>query len=372
MVKKLGSIIVGWRIFLFIGYFVGLFFIHTVRLYSSAIHLELQIPYLIASSANFDGVHYITIAREGYHGFEYGFFPLYPLLIRLVVRVLHIPYIVGALFASLSAFFLSLLVIYEILKKDTLQKYSGYVFPLMFFFPTAFYYAAAYNDSLFLLLSCLTILFARKKNWLFACMYASFATLTRLNGLALIFFLLAEYLKNDKTISIKKIIKDKFYFIMLIPAILVGYFIFVQITTGSWQTVFSSMKPWGQDKIVLPFQVLWRYFKIIILYPSYEFIYWIAVIEIISVFLYLFFIWYSYNKIRFSYWIFFVISLLIPAFTGTFQGMPRYGLHLFPFFLSMAVFFEKRNKLFFYVFIIISGILLLLLEAFFTRGFFIA
>src|SRR5260221_2861026 len=42
-----------------------------------------QIPHFLASLANYDGAHYLYIARFGYHQYEQAFFPLFPLLVRL-------------------------------------------------------------------------------------------------------------------------------------------------------------------------------------------------------------------------------------------------------------------------------------------------
>src|SRR3990167_11451176 len=43
-----------------------------------------NIPQFLSSLANFDGVHYLLIARQGYVQYEQAFFPLYPLFIRFL------------------------------------------------------------------------------------------------------------------------------------------------------------------------------------------------------------------------------------------------------------------------------------------------
>jgi hypothetical membrane protein len=63
--------------------------------------------------------------------------------------------------------------------------------------------------------------------------------------------------------------------------------------------------------------------------------YWVAVVEFLAVIFSVFLLLWSWRKIRSLYWVFFAVSLLIPALTGTFQGMPRYALHLYPFFLEL-------------------------------------
>ncbi len=66
------------------------------------------------------------------------------------------------------------------------------------------------------------------------------------------------------------------------------------------------------------------------------------------------------------------MSILIPSLTGTFAGMPRYGLHLYPFFLSVAMLLEKRPLMVKATYVAISLALLFIGICYFTRGYFFA
>ena len=136
--------------------------------------------------------------------------------------------------------------------------------------------------------------------------------------------------------------------------------------------VFSSMKVWNQDKIIFPLQVVWRYLKIIFTDRSFSMTYWVATIEFLFVVWYLVISIYSYSRIRFSYFVFMVLSLLIPSLTGTFAGMPRYGLHIYPFFLSVAIFLSGRPFTIKTLYFFISIVLMFIVVMFFTRGYFIS
>jgi Gpi18-like mannosyltransferase len=248
---------------------------------------------------------------------------------------------------------------------------------MVFLFPTSFFLGSVYNDSLFLLLASLTLLFARNKRWVIASIFGGLATLARLNGLALLPFICVEYLtqfyKDGKVMwDVRAMIKDKIYAFCLIPMSFFGYLYYINSTYGSWTLVFTSMKAWNQDKITFPLQVFWRYFKIIVLHPTFKLNYWIAALEVSAVFLFIGLLIYSFKKIRFSYWVFFAVSILIPSLTGTFQGMPRYGLHLYPFFLSLTLFFEKKDNRLLFGYFTICILLELILVALFTRGYFVA
>ena len=121
-----------------------------------------------------------------------------------------------------------------------------------------------------------------------------------------------------------------------------------------------------------PARVFWRYGKILAFYRPFDGLYLIAAIELFFIIFYLCILVYSINKIRFSYWLFFAMSILIPSLTGTFAGMPRYGLHLYHFFLSVAMLLEKRPLMVKATYVAISLALLFIGICYFTRGDFFA
>ncbi len=354
----------------------------------------LEFPYLVFIWGNFDGNHYMEIARNGYHSLEHAFFPLYPILIKFLFEIfklidVYLPYLISAQIISNFAFLLSMFVIYKIL---TLDRQNG-LFPLIvgciILFPTSYSYGAAYNDSLFLLFATLTIYFARKRLFVLSSIMGALATLTRLNGLALVFVILIEYIMSGDNIigqwslktviqrmknslEIKKIVTQRIFSIFLVPVSFLSYLLYVHIWHGNWNLVFSSMEVWNQSKLTFPLQVFWRYLKIIFLSPAVNLNYWIAIFELLFVLFFIFVIVYSYKKIRLSYWVFFVVSIIIPSLTGTFAGMPRYALHLYPFFLGLSLFLSNRNIFFKTIYFIISAFLLFLFVGLFTRGYFVA
>lgn len=322
------------------------------------------LPYLVSIWGNFDGFFYLAIARDGYLAGQQPFFPLYPFILRLVAIRYELPYVLAAQIVSLTAFIGALIVVARLLAVD--RKLA--LFPLMIAailtFPTSYSYGAAYNDALFFFFATLTLYFGRTKNFLWAGIAGAAATLTRLNGLALFPFLMVEH-----GLALRR---RRIWAALLIPLAFLGYALWVHKEFGSWQTLFSAMSVWGQDKLTLPVQVVWRYIKITLFHPMASLTYWVAVVELGSVALYVWAILWSFRKIRLSYWIFFAVSILIPSLTGTFQGMPRYGLHLYPLFLVLALFLSgqtKTKRVLYFAFMLIALFFCVLL---FTRGEFIA
>jgi hypothetical protein len=144
-----------------------------------------------------DGAHYARIAREGYaHRWETAFFPLFPILEHiLATNILQNPYAAGvagiiiANLCALAAFALLRILVEREFGRETAQRTLLY----LAVFPTAFFLAASYAESLFLLLSIGAFLCLRRGYWLPAGLLAALATLTRPVGILLIIPFLVEY-----------------------------------------------------------------------------------------------------------------------------------------------------------------------------------
>lgn len=160
-------------------------------IFSAARPITLQrivLPWL-----NWDGWIYVDIAQHGYRALgQAAFFPLYPLCIRLLAFCLggHTA-LVGLLVAnasSLGAYGLLLLVVER--EAGPIAARRALLFLLCF--PTAFFLAAAYSESLFLLLSLGAFYALRRHAWLAAGALAALATLTRPIGILLLLPLAVE------------------------------------------------------------------------------------------------------------------------------------------------------------------------------------
>lgn len=392
-IKKLVAYFLGWKILIYFFAFFAAALIPLRTSFTAITDTLHGLPYLVWIWGNFDGIHYMEIARNRYHPQEHAFFPFYPLIMRFVfyqfsLYKLYIPILVVGQLVSNAAFLGSLFLIFKTLVLDKIHYLFYTLLVVILLFPTSYSYGAVYNDSLFLLLATATIYLARKKSFFLASLCGAFATLTRLNGLALFFLIAMEAILSEKanrdwrirellssiqkSLTIKKVLKTKLYSLLLLPGSFLGYLLYTHIFHGNWNLVFQDMKNWNQSNITFPLQVAWRYFKIIVFHPKLELNYWVAIIEVVIVCLYVFILLYTIKKIRLSYWIFFALSILIPALTGTFAGMPRYGLHLYPFFLGLSLFFYNSNTLIRIIYIIISVSLLFFCLGLFTRGYFIA
>lgn len=347
-----------------------------------------RFPMIVTIWGNFDGMHYLEVAQNGYKPTLLPFFPLYPLAIRFFYGLNHYSWILTAITLSHVAFFAMIPFLIWLAKKEGLNL--NLFFLLLLTFPTSFFFGAVYNDALFFFFATLTLFFSRKDAWILACLTASLATLTRLNGLALFPYLVTVMLMPKdanilETWEVKKICLDilknvsslfkkwQLWITVSIPLTFIGYLVFIQQTYGNWHLLFNAMDIWGQSSVVFPLQPIWRYLKIFVSISPTQLNFWVAAIELFFFLFYCVAICWSIKKIFFPYWVFLFCSILIPALTGTYQGMPRYGLHLFPLFLILTLFFSPRSrKKWLGAWLILMLGLFIFIETLFTRGFFIS
>ncbi|MBU1127112.1 hypothetical protein KKF11_02105, partial [Patescibacteria group bacterium] len=149
-------------------------------------------PILFWNRANFDGMHYLSIAKHGYGIYQQAFFPLYPKLIALLSPVFLGRDLLTALFINFVGLFFACFFFYRLAKLDFSLKVSRRALIFLLIFPTAFYFSAIYTESLFLMLILGSFYFGRTRKWLLAGVLGMLASLTRLPGVFLFPALLFE------------------------------------------------------------------------------------------------------------------------------------------------------------------------------------
>jgi len=147
---------------------------------------------LLTSFTGSDSVYLLGIAAEGYHDApvldafrDWAFFPLYPLLTR-VVSVLTLGNIaVAGLLVSNAAFVGALAVLYALSMRYLDHDRSVRTLAFATFAPGAVAFAMAYTDSLYLLLAAGAFLALELRRWWLMGLLFGLAALTRLPGILL-------------------------------------------------------------------------------------------------------------------------------------------------------------------------------------------
>jgi hypothetical protein len=325
--------------------------------------------------ANFDGVHYLSIAGNGYVT-EAVFFPLYPLIVRFVSEVFGARSAFGNV-AFFSAFtisnvsiFIGLFLFYKLLLLDYKKDIANSTLVFLLVFPTAFFFGAIYTESVFFLLLVSSFYLARKNMWIWASLVAMLLTSTRLVGIFIFPALLYEYyLQKGMRFEWKNILS-----LLIAPLGLLSYMLFCLKKWGDLLYFVHAHSQLGNnrsvDKIILFPQTMFRYLKILITLPMVQYEWWISLLEI-SVFIVVCLLIYQAwkKKVRMSYLLFSFLAFIFPASSGTFIGIPRYALVLFPIFVALAL---SRSKILKISYILLGIILQFILLMFFSRGYFVS
>lgn len=322
--------------------------------------------------ANFDGIHYLNIAQYGYLN-QARFFPLFPLLITVLAKPVQIVFSSPLLhfftgFLLVNLIFLTTLLIFKrLIEIDFPKEVSAKSILYLLIFPASFFFVAIYSEGLFLLLTLLTFYFARKKQWLLSAICASLLTATRFVGIAILPALLYEFAAAG--FKIKRLI-----LFAVAPVGLICYSVFNYYKWHNFLYFIQAQGELGNNRsvssIVLFPQTIFRYIKILLTVPVNSLIGGIALLELVSFLFAAILLYLAWKKkIRTSYLIFALVNFAITISTGTFSGLPRYVLTLFPVFIALAL---VKNKLFQIIYMIISAILLFILTILFTRGYYVA
>jgi len=341
---------------------------------------ELVDQPLVYSRANFDGFHYLKIARDGYGYLQQAFFPFYPRLIKFFQSFLGSYLVSGILISNLSfflaLFFLAKLLVLEGAKEAVVKKTIFFIS----FFPTSFYFLSAYTESLFLFLLVLSFYLAKKEKWFWAGLVGGLVSFTRIVGIFVFPALVLKYL-NQNGYTLKKIIKPNrlknLLFICFSCWGLVTYCLMLKKTTGDFLYFVHAQPQFGAQrtvgKIILLYQVFWRYLKMIFTVDPSNIIYFNVWLEFGTaiLFLALFLVCLTKFKIPLFYLVFSFLAFILPTLTGTFLSLPRFVLVLFPVFWIMGKVAVKFRRLGI-IYSILSALLLIVCAALFLRGYWVA
>ena len=380
------------QLILILAWFFGGKYIFLRPTFTGTELVELNSVSFLWSRANFDGVRYVQIARDGYGYLQEAFFPFYPQLIAFFKNFFGY-FTPAGIFVSLTSFILALIVLskllsFEKIKEGRIRK----IILVLAFFPTAYYFSVVYTESLFLLLVLLSFYLSKQKKYLLAGMVAGLASYTRLVGIFLIPALIIDYCSQENC-NFSGSIKDKLrkaFKALCFSSIsswgLFAYMYFLKRTTGDYFYFAHVQQGFGAgrttEKLILIYQVFWRYVKMIFTVNPNQWAFYYVLLEFIISAAFLSLIvwgWYKRKeyKIRDSWLVFSTLAFILPTLTGTFSSMPRYVLVCFPCFVVIERLLsstKKKNKILGCLckyYLPISLLLLLILSAFFFQGYWV-
>jgi hypothetical protein len=139
--------------------------------------------------ARWDSVWFLRIAEDGYGATEEAaaaFYPLYPLLVGLLGRMLLGHYVLAGVLISLAACLGAFALLHRLALPRIGDDAARRTVLYLAIFPFAVFLGAVYSESLFLLLAVASFSFAERGSFLGAGAAAGLAWLTRPLGIALL------------------------------------------------------------------------------------------------------------------------------------------------------------------------------------------
>ena len=156
---------------------------------------------LVTAAERQDAAWFLAIATRGYDPADgsAAFFPLYPLLIKLVAWLPGIGPLGAALIVSNACFAGALVMLHGLTRLEGgSREFARITVLLAAIFPTAFFFLAPFTEALFLLASVSAFWFARRDRWGLAALSGALAASTRGVGVLLVLALTAEAVHRSR------------------------------------------------------------------------------------------------------------------------------------------------------------------------------
>jgi hypothetical protein len=203
-----------------------------------------------------DTTWYVIIADFGYQYDKRSaaFFPLYPMLVRGADQVLPRGAFEAALVVSVLAGYAALVMLHRLatgILGDGVGRRA--VFYLVAF-PTGFYLAAAYAESLFIALSVGALYAMRRRQWWMAGVLGGFASATRLAGVLLALAFAYEYLRQ-RGFSLRRIRLDALA-VALVPVGVLCYAAYCWRAFGDPLYFVRAQESWFRSGYQAPWTTL--------------------------------------------------------------------------------------------------------------------
>jgi hypothetical protein len=293
---------------------------------------------LFTAWERFDALWFLRIADGGYATGDgsAAFFPLYPLLVRVVSAVLGGHPFAAALVVSNAALLGALTVVYDLTRSEISDTVARTTVVLLCVFPTSFFLFAPYSESLFLLLAATALWAGRRGRWPLAAAAGFGAALTRNVGIVVGIALLAEAFQQ-RTEGERSLTRG------LLAAAATGlgmlaYLLFWQAKVGDWLAPLHQQANW-ERVFSWPWSTLTEGTRAAFRYVGntngpYWLIDWLLVVPVLAASVVALF------RYRWAFRVYLWGGLLVPL-SFVFEGrplmsMPRFVLPLFPAFWAMA------------------------------------
>lgn len=323
----------------------------------------IDVAGLLTSWNHWDAMRFVDVAQYGYQTiYDTPFFPLLPLFIKGIALIFgNQGFLAIGMIVSNAALLGTLFVLYQLAADALGEQVGRRALLYLCIFPTAFFFFAAYNESLFLLLTCSSFLAMRRQKWWLAGLLGLLAALTRTAGVLLVLpYLYEVWISRTLPADPQQrpgfwrqtwVLLPKELPVLLIPLGTIGYCIFCWIAFGTPISFAVVQNHWGRVTTFPWTGIIDSFVELFAVQPFGSFIEAHLLLDMAATFGFIALAVVSWRKLRRSYAIW--ISLLVlymlcsPALNqhDMLQSTQRFVLEMFPGFIVLAVLGLKHPRL---------------------------
>jgi len=278
---------------------------------------------------------YVNIARNG---FSYspilpssmGFFPFYPLLIKIASFV-FLDYRVAALVVSHLCFLAAGLLLNALINLDyDNPRVNRAAVMFLMFSPVSFFFSNAYSESTFLMLALAAFLAARRARWFLAVLCGMFLAATRNAGFLITLPLFVEYLSQNWRPSMgwRRLFHPRILLFGLVPLGFVSFLAVGYVLFGDPFAYVNATAVWGRE-----FSSPLKTFASLQWLPQFHGTLFVTVLSAGLVLwgLGIFF------RVRASYMVYAAMLISIYLCGASLEAIPRYLSVVFPLFITLGL-----------------------------------
>jgi hypothetical protein len=287
-----------------------------------------------------DALWFLRIADTGYRANDgsAAFFPLYPMLVRVVSVLSGGRTLLAGILVSNLSFLGALVVLYALTTLEFSEAHARTAVLLVAVFPTSFFFLAPYSESTFLFLAVSACWWARRDRWALAALAAALAAMTRSIGIVLAPALLVEAVQQHRERGVPLAPRAGAALATLLGPALV--FLYWRTAFDDLMAPFDAQRRWARVA-TFPLRTLvdsvssaWRYLDVWLLDVLV-----VGVVVICAVL--------GLWRLRPAYSVYMWASLAIPLGypfpSRPLLSMPRFTVVIFPAFWVLADLIERRR-----------------------------
>jgi hypothetical protein len=305
---------------------------------------------LITPLRSWDGFWYLSIAQYGYdptiaHGNSPAFFPLYPLTVSAAEKILPFSYAVTGVIVSNLLFLPALMVLHRLTRDRFGDGVARRTITYLAISPLSFVFSMIYTESLALLLICLTFLFLEQRRIWGACFVGTLASLARPVGVLLAPAIAWQVFQNaGRRISLR--LFWQLVPVLMLPLAVIGFQAYLWWRTGEvYATHSAEERGWSRGAeplYILMVPVAAVHAVWIAFFDNHDLGLAASAVAVCAYF-WLIVALMRTRKAPMAYIIFALGCVVLPAYTGTWLGFPRFGLVIFPLFWMLALWGENER-----------------------------